>query len=156
MDVSVLRPSDIDRLVSGARSDQLRSEILNSLNRMLRETPVDGGADSDRITSCAHFLNMGLVWEWITPAELSEAILMCPPPAVDLFVRGLEKKHAQYVRHLLEQSERNLVEVDRLSPKGVETVYVGLASDGRFQALTDLPRVSGTEKHSGKNTTTRN
>lgn len=94
INVALIRPSDIERLMSLELADADKASILASIETMLREVAADGGAGSDRIYLSAQSLDMAGVWEQIAADELASVISAAPFEARKVFLEGLPHRYA--------------------------------------------------------------
>jgi hypothetical protein len=117
--IADLRPSELKRLDERLSNPTYAIEFIEALVTFLKETPADGGADSDLIYTTAVKLTNAKAWNHIEISRLAKALVDVPPDAVTIFAQGLPSKIAQLLIYSLQQEQRS-PDIYYFSPVDIE------------------------------------
>ncbi|WP_037436340.1 hypothetical protein [Sinorhizobium fredii] len=146
--IADLRPSELKRLDERMSNPTYANEFIEALATFLKETPADGGADSDLIYTTAVKLTNAKVWNHIEISSLAKALVDVPSDAITVFSQGLPSKFAQLLIYSLQAEQiSNLY----LSPADVEPTIAdilqaeirgikGLMAGGGIRAGQNFPQ----------------
>ncbi len=100
--ISTLRNSQLEALKSAVVQGKRIDEFAEATAKFLSNAPVDGGADSDFITTTSHRIAVFGVWDHIPADVLVAAWQKVPLPAIKLFLEDAPRDLATKVLAALE------------------------------------------------------
>lgn len=90
--IATLRTSQLEELASALARGDRAGELVLAIKEFLTNTPVDGGADSDAISTNGAWLSSYAVWENLSPEELGIGLKGVRTDGISLFLERASKK----------------------------------------------------------------
>lgn len=149
--ISTLRASRIQALRSALAAGEQLDEFAAATASFLKNTPVDGGADSDLIATIGHRLSLAEVWVVAPIDTLVAAWKEVPLPAVSLFLEDAPKAFAEQIVDRLQvkpQSAKPKGHPGRLSSHKA-SFHVSRDASGNFRAKRRLSKEEIAKKVAG-------
>ncbi|NKM55865.1 hypothetical protein GFL21_15240 [Rhizobium anhuiense] len=140
--ISTLRASRIQALRYALAAGEQLDEFAAATASFLKNTPVDGGADSDLIATIGHRLSLAEVWMVAPIDKLVAAWKEVPLPAVRLFLEDAPNAFAEQIVERLQgkaQSAKPKGHSDRLGPRKA-SFHVSTGPSGNVRAKRRLSK----------------